>query len=69
MTRWTMIIYKVPEERAAFDSWIQDWRPDLDYVSNNEGCGCCADIYRFSGPKEARLAVPDKLLCGLNEGW
>lgn len=64
-----MIVYAEPGERAAFESWIGTWRKELDFVSENEGCGCCADIWRVAGPEKAKRDVPEKLLCGLNEGW
>jgi hypothetical protein len=37
------------------EQWLATWQSRLNYVSNNEGCGCCVDIYNIEGPQEAHL--------------
>ena len=47
----------VPEQ-AAVDAWLERWRPRLPFVSDNEGCGCCVDIYNVEAPPEALAELP-----------
>src|SRR6516165_10063612 len=41
-----------PGEREELKAWIRSNGPTLTFVSDNEGCGCCVDIYRVEGPQE-----------------
>lgn len=60
MPRATLIICcDQPEEAAAAEAWFARWRSELAFVSPNEGCGCCVDIYNVDGPAEAIAALPD----------
>jgi hypothetical protein len=47
----------VPEQ-AAVNAWLTRWRPRLPFVSANEGCGCCVDLYRVEAPQEALDELP-----------
>ena len=40
---------------------LEEWRDQLDFVSENSGCGCCVDIYDIEGPGEAIAAIPEGL--------
>lgn len=51
------------EVRAA-DAWLDRWRDDLTYISDNQGCGCCVDIYDVDGPPEAIRALPPQIQAG-----
>lgn len=44
-----------PEQGRAFEEWCRAVGLDLDALQN-EGCGCCVDIYTFSA---SRAAVSD----------
>ena len=46
------------EERAAVDAWFEHWDERLTFVSENEGCGCCMDIWNVEGPEEAIREIP-----------
>jgi hypothetical protein len=50
-------------ERELLESWLSKWRGrDTIKLSQNEGCGCCVDIYRVTGPDEAMREVPAQML-------
>jgi hypothetical protein len=46
------------EERAGVDAWFERWEKRLTFVSENEGCGCCVDVWNVDGPEEAILEIP-----------
>jgi hypothetical protein len=54
------------DEVEALEAWLTKWRDQLAYISPNEGCGCCVDIYRVEGPAEAISEIPRDLV---SEGW
>lgn len=61
-TRATIIVaLDVGEEVQAAKRWFADWRSMLTHVSENEGCGCCVDIYNVEGPAAAIAAIPSGL--------
>lgn len=39
-------------EVAAVNAWFQRWGPKLA-LSDNQGCGCCVDIWDVVAPVEA----------------
>jgi hypothetical protein len=39
-------------EVAAVNAWFQRWGPKLA-LSDNQGCGCCVDIWDVEAPTEA----------------
>ena len=41
------------QEMEFVHQWFGRWRNKLEYISENEGCGCCIDSWRVIGPKEA----------------
>lgn len=49
------------EERAAAAAWFARWRSSLTYVSENDGCGCCVDIWDVEGPEEAISDLPESI--------
>lgn len=59
MARATIIVaVDFPEEMQAAEEWFARWRDSLTYVSENEGCGCCVNIWNVEGPSEAFDALP-----------
>jgi hypothetical protein len=46
-------------EVAAVDSWFAKWRSQLVFVSDNQGCGCCVDIWNVEGASEAVKEIPE----------
>jgi len=53
-----------PNDRAILEAWLEENRPDLEYISDNDGCGCCVDIYCITGPSALLSSVPDELSGG-----
>jgi hypothetical protein len=42
-----------PEEVRGVEEWFKQWRSALSHLSENEGCGCCVNIWYVEGPEEA----------------
>ncbi|MBZ9749528.1 hypothetical protein K7W42_01495 [Deinococcus sp. HMF7604] len=49
-----------PEQSHAFKAWAEAAGLDLEAL-NNEGCGCCVDIYTFETTPELALALDTAL--------
>jgi hypothetical protein len=47
-----------PAEVRAARAWLDQHRPRLLFVSDDEGCGCCASIWRVEGPAEILDTLP-----------
>ena len=47
-----------PDEVATAEAWFLRWRPELTRVSDNQGCGCCVDIFTVEGSETAIAALP-----------
>ena len=45
-------------EVATFSEWLQRWRASAT-ISENDGCGCCVDIWDVDGPREAIDVIPE----------
>ncbi|VTR97816.1 hypothetical protein [Tuwongella immobilis] len=58
MQRATICVDVGIPEQAAVMAWLDRWRSSLAFVSDNEGCGCCVDIYRVEAPPEALAELP-----------
>ncbi len=50
------------EDQALVKAWFTRWQPQLAYCSDNEGCGCCVDMWDVEGPAEAVAELPEHLL-------
>jgi hypothetical protein len=62
MTTGVMIIeVDSNEQRESAARWFEAWLPRLSYVSKNQGCGCCVDIYEVEGDDDAIAAIPPAL--------
>jgi hypothetical protein len=48
-------------EQEAATAWLARWRPHLTYCSENQGCGCCVDIWDVDAPVEALTQLPETL--------
>jgi hypothetical protein len=46
----------------AVDAWFAKWQAVLTDVSDNEGCGCCVNIWEVEGPMEALLTLPEQVV-------
>ena len=52
MPRATICVDVGTPEQAAVAAWLERWRVWLPFVSDNEGCGCCVDLYRVEAPQQ-----------------
>jgi hypothetical protein len=59
--RQIIIDVNVAEEVATFDAWRERWRSAVE-LSDNEGCGCCVDIWDVAAPEAAFDELPPNLL-------
>jgi hypothetical protein len=50
-----------PEEDAAFDAWLEQWKEKMAFISDDYGCGCCVHLFDVEGPSEAIAALPKKI--------
>ncbi len=55
-----------PEQGQAFESWAGRVGLDIDGLEN-DGCGCCVDIYTVSATRE-RAAQLERLLAEVGGG-
>ena len=53
-----------PDARPILQAWLDSSRSLLDYVSSNNGCGCCVDIYHLTGPADVIASRPAELCTG-----
>jgi len=58
--REVVVDVAVERERSAFSNWLERWR-DRVVLSENQGCGCCVDIWRIDGPEDARSELSSEL--------
>jgi len=49
------------DESAAVEAWLNRWREQLAFVSENTGCGCCVDMWDVEGPDDAISAIPSSV--------
>ncbi len=42
-----------PEDRERLALWFHDWLDELAFVSDNDGCRCCCDIFYVDASAEA----------------
>ena len=47
-------------EVMAVNAWLNRWGPRLK-LSDNQGCGCCVDIWDVRGPRAAFDELPPAL--------
>jgi hypothetical protein len=58
MPRATICVDVGTPEQVAVAAWLERWGSRLPFVSDNEGCGCCVDLYRVQAPPEALHELP-----------
>ena len=62
MPEWEVVVdVNVERETTTFSNWLARWREQV-VLSENQGCGCCVDIWRISGPDEAKLEISSQLV-------
>lgn len=52
------VVYDNPAEVRAARAWLDQHRPELSFVSDDEGCGCCVSMWRVEGPAEILDTLP-----------
>ena len=59
MARTTVIVdVDATEEVMQVEAWLTKWRPHLQYVSQQQGCGCCIYMWDVEGSNEAISELP-----------
>jgi hypothetical protein len=58
MPRATICVDVGTPEQKVVEAWLKRWQSRLTFISENEGCGCCVDIYRVDAQKEALEELP-----------
>lgn len=53
-----------PGELELAEAWIERNRPNLTYVSEVGGCGCCVVLWDVEGPKHVVSTLPTHLSSG-----
>ena len=48
-------------EVMAVNAWFQRWGPRIQ-CADNQGCGCCVDIWRVEAPPEALSELPREMV-------
>lgn len=56
-----------PAEVEAAEQWLSVYRDQLDFVSENYGCGCCVDLYDLEGPADVLSTLPETI--GASSDW
>jgi|GEM_PF-4163979 len=51
------------DDVAAMERWRQTWGPQVQLSAENQGCGCCVDIWEVEAPEEAIQELPQSVLC------
>lgn len=70
MPRATLIVDVThPEEVTASEAWFAKWTPSLTFKSENQGCGCCVNIWDVEGTEEALAALPPSIQGAPQGDW
>jgi hypothetical protein len=54
----TIVDVAHPEEIAASEGWFTKWTTSITYRSDNQGYGCCVNIWDVEGSDDAMAALP-----------
>lgn len=55
------------QEVRAAKAWFAKWKDDLEFISENQGCGCCVNIWDVQGAAEAIAEIPESITA--NSDW
>jgi hypothetical protein len=58
LRRATIILTADTGEYEQFDAWSERWTAQLTFHGENEGCGCCVNIYHITAPAAALNELP-----------
>ena len=65
MPRATICIEVEDETQVEIgEQWLAAHRDELDFISENYGCGCCVDFYDLEGSAELLASIPEKIRGG-----
>ena len=68
MPRFTICVdVNEPDEAALADAWLNKWQDKVEYLSKNQGCGCCVNIYDVEGSEAAFSEL--SLVVLAESGW
>ncbi len=57
-----MIVVDQLDECDASEAWLRKWWPQLSFVSESRGCGCCIHIWDIECPDEAIPELPPDIM-------
>ncbi len=62
-TATATVIVTIDNERevTAVNDWFRRWGSRIR-CSDNDGCGCCVDIWRVEAPPEALSELPREMV-------
>src|SRR5262249_14423551 len=58
MPRATICVDAGAPEQDIVEDWLERWRDQLSFVSENEGCGCCIHLWRVEAPRRVLDELP-----------
>lgn len=50
-----------PGEVDLAESWLESYRDQLTYISDQNACGCCVMGWDVEGPAEVISTLPDNI--------
>ena len=58
MPRATICVDAGTPEQDIVEDWLERWRGQFSFVSENEGCGCCIHLWRVEAPRKVLDELP-----------
>ncbi|WP_343914276.1 hypothetical protein [Aquimarina litoralis] len=56
------IVEAIGNNQDILYEWIEVNKDVLDFVSEDEGCGCCVSIFKIEGQTEVLKTFPKEIL-------
>ena len=50
-----------PEERATVEAWFTQYANEIAFIGENEGCGCCVNIWKVDATVSALSVLPSQV--------
>ena len=47
-----------PTELTTVDTWFTKFADQISFISENQGCGCCVNIWKVEATDDALAALP-----------
>jgi len=62
MIKKELVIINEKDNQKQLQDWLEQNQEKLAHISENEGCGCCVDIFYVEGSEEIINTFPKELL-------